>query len=117
MSGQDLGTYHIKVYLKNSEAFIQKWSTGGRYTSGAWSNHPIDATWIPPFYKNEKELIRNMTYMFTEGNYSCDCNLGDFLAQSKQEEDPDLPCGDTLYPQKLVIRRPSGTHKVIWEEK
>lgn len=32
------------------------------------------------------------TFIWEEGNYSCDCNRGLFFARAKNEEDLDCPC-------------------------
>lgn len=36
-------------------------------------------------------------WVWTEGNFGCDCNRGDFFAQAGGEEDPDEPCGNGKY--------------------
>lgn len=36
-------------------------------------------------------------YMFTEGNYGCDCNRRLFMARAAGRPDPDpSPCGETI---------------------
>lgn len=35
-------------------------------------------------------------FMFYEGNYSCDCNLSDFLHDAGYIEQGDWECGDTI---------------------
>ena len=36
-------------------------------------------------------------WMFTEGNYACDCNRSLFIQQEFGEDAiPELPCGDTI---------------------
>jgi hypothetical protein len=36
-------------------------------------------------------------WMFTEGNYSCDCNRSLFIRRQFGEDAiPELPCGDTI---------------------
>jgi hypothetical protein len=42
-------------------------------------------------------------YMWQEGNYSCDCNRGDFFARANGEEDPDHDCGDELYKVHIEV--------------
>lgn len=60
-----------------------------------------------------------MRYMFTEGNYACDCNRRMFLDQAAQKyleteedeedgEDP-YPCGQTLILESLTVIRPDGS--------
>ena len=42
------------------------------------------------------------TYLWSEGNYACDCNRGDFFAQANDEDkDYDGGCGDTAYSVRL----------------
>ena len=48
-----------------------------------------------------------VTYMYTEGNYSCDCNRSMFM------DIDDLPCGDTIELVKIVEH---GTDNVVWPE-
>jgi len=39
-------------------------------------------------------------FIWTEGNYGCDCNLGLFYhRECAGEEDSDLPCGETYKVQ------------------
>ena len=42
------------------------------------------------------------SYMWSEGNYSCDCNRGLFFARAgREEENWHLPCGNELYSVNL----------------
>lgn len=41
----------------------------------------------------DQDNIGGVIFNWTEGNYSCDCNRGDFYARAGGEPDPDLPCG------------------------
>lgn len=41
-------------------------------------------------------------YIWSEGNFSCDCNRALFFACAADEEDPDTPCGDTAYSVRVV---------------
>lgn len=53
-------------------------------------------------------------YMWTEGNYACDCNRALFWSRLKGEPDPNIPCSAHLFtvvavtengqPFPLVIR-------------
>lgn len=43
-----------------------------------------------------------MFYMWTEGNYSCDCNRAIFFGDCDCEEDPcPHVCGETAYSAKV----------------
>ena len=113
--GKDLGTYHFRITAGNGEVFIHETNTGARYTHGTSSDSPEYASRIEPTWDSEDDLISSTLYMFSEGNFSCDCNMGAFLAASKQERDPDLPCGETLTPTKIVMIRPDGSEQTIKE--
>jgi hypothetical protein len=55
-------------------------------------------------FKDYTELAAD--YMWTEGNYSCDCNRRLFMARALGEpepEDPNNPCGDTIKLEKLTF--------------
>lgn len=42
-------------------------------------------------------------YMWSEGNYACDCNRSLFFARANGEEDPADPrCGDAAYSVRVV---------------
>lgn len=112
--GKDLGTFHVKVLLNNGEGFIHKEETGGRYTKGKYGEYPLDSSWIKPTYNNKEDMVNNIIFMFTEGNFSCDCNLADFLADSKQEERIDLKCGKTLKVRELILIKPDGSELIIF---
>lgn len=38
-----------------------------------------------------------LIYMWTEGNYSCDCNRALFFARAADEDDLDVPCGEKMF--------------------
>ena len=44
-------------------------------------------------------------YMFTEGNYSCDCNLSIFIRERYGQVIPELPCGEEIKMSNLKITR------------
>lgn len=116
MKTKDLGTYHVRVIFENSDGFIHQWTTGCRYTDGAYSCHPLNATRITPTWDSEEDLESAILYMFTEGNYSCDCNKQDFLDRAHQTERPDdydSSCGDTLEIKELWMIRPDFTEKQL----
>lgn len=116
---RDLGTYHIRVKFTDGMGFIYQWTTGRRYTHGSCSCSPLTADQIPPGWEDEADLLHTMRYMFTEGNYACDCNRRMFLDQAAQKyleteedeedgEDP-YPCGQTLILESLTVIRPDGS--------
>ncbi len=115
---KDLGTYHVRVELVGGDGFIYKWSTGPRYTNGTETCSPLDAHRMQGGYESEQELFEGILYMFTEGNYACDCNMALFLARSKQQdapEDEDNPRGCTIELKRLTAIRPDGSELVLLE--
>lgn len=114
--GKDLGTYHVKVELKNERGFYDKWKTGHRYTMGTEEQSPLNAALIRPTWDSEQDLIDSVVYMYTEGNYSCDCNLRLFIARAHQEDEPEyIACGDTIELERLTLIRPDASELVIFE--
>lgn len=71
--------------------------------------HPLDATWIPPVWDSEADVLESIRFMYTTGNYSCDCNRKQFIQYAKQKRRYiKAPCGDTLVLDTLAVRTPSG---------
>lgn len=67
----------------------------------------MNTIFVGTFKYKEKEFILRFNFedyleedaiwMFTEGNYSCDCNRSMFIRQQFGEDAvPELPCGDTI---------------------
>lgn len=116
MSKQDLGTYWLRVELKDGRGWLQEWKTGGRYTNQCGEICPLNASRIGPNWESEEELIETAVYMYRWGNYECDCNKTLFLCEATQQDAPeDLPCGDTMPLAKLTLIRPDASELVIWE--
>lgn len=110
---RDLGTYHVRAVFEDGRGFIMRWPTGMRFSHGTIEFSPLDATLIPPTWESEEDLFGTILFMFTEGNYDCDCNLGDFLARAAGEDDVDLPCGNTIRLSRLSVIRPDGTEECL----
>lgn len=53
----------------------------------------------------EERVISGSAYMYTEGNYSCDCDKMFFAGYSEQE----LDCGDSISYEELWLVRKDGT--------
>lgn len=49
-----------------------------------------------PYYSEE-----SANFMFTEGNYSCDCTLSLFIKEHCDKNFEDLPCGEEIEIIKL----------------
>lgn len=117
MAGKDLGTYHVRVEFVDGQGFLMEWNTSRRYMYGSGSCSPLDAKVIEPVWEDEHDLFESIVYMFTEGNYSCDCNRRAFLARAYQQEEPegdDDMCGDTMLLKQLTAIRPDGTEEILW---
>jgi hypothetical protein len=63
---------------------------------------------MPPAFCSEEDLLTNIRYLFTEGDYSCDCNLRRFLDAAHQQETGESECGETLAVTSLSVRAPDG---------
>jgi hypothetical protein len=106
---KDLGTYHVRVEFEDGDGFIYKWDTGGRYSDGNESYHPLSAFYISPAWDDEDDLLGAIWWQFVEGNYNCDCNKLLFLDRAHQREAEDYPCGDTMKIKTLTMIRPDRT--------
>lgn len=42
-------------------------------------------------------------YLWSDGNYGCDCNRAIFFHEAGNEKDPDIECGETEYDVVRVI--------------
>jgi hypothetical protein len=116
---RDLGTYFVRVEFETGEGFVMEWHTGSRFVGGGSGDcMPFGATRVDPLYENEEDLFRNIEFQFTDGNYSCDCNLKSFLDRACQreldEEGPDYQCGDTMKIKKITAIRPDGSEQVLF---
>ena len=69
----------------------------------------MNTIFVGTFKYKEKEFILRFNFeiqdypeddaiwMFTEGNYSCDCNRSLFIRQQFGDDSiPELPCGNTI---------------------
>lgn len=72
---------------------------GDRYTV-TQDNWDADA----PYLDNEPDALdRLVWYMWTEGNYSCDCNRLIFMGLDDPESDESPPCGQTTTLCSLTL--------------
>ena len=113
---KDLGTYYVKVEFRNERGFYDRYQTGHRYTLGTEEQSPINADLIRPAWSSEDELIDSIVYMYTKGNYSCDCNRSLFIARAYQEDEPNnVNCGHTIELERLTLIRPDASELVIFD--
>lgn len=115
--GKDLGTYHVRIELKDGRGWISTWDTGHRYTHGSNDCTKLTALLIPPTWSSEEEVLKCMRYVYTEGNFACDCNKALCLAWAHQQPEPkDNPCGDTMVIKRLTAIRPDASEVVLFED-
>lgn len=69
--------------------------------------------------RNSDRLIRTMqengpenvlVFMWSDGNYSCDCNRALFFANTVGDPDPDQECGDKAYSVRITSENGSVLH-------
>ena len=107
---KDLGTYWLRVEFSDGRGFLQEWNTGARYMRQTDDFCPLGAERIPSHYTDEQDLLDRMEFMYTKGNYACDCNRLAFIAVAQREEPPeDIPCAHTLKLSRLTAIRPDGS--------
>jgi hypothetical protein len=46
-------------------------------------------------WDTERNADHQVTHMYTEGNYGCDCNRSDFIREV-DETFPEMECGDSI---------------------
>lgn len=70
--------------------------------------------WYDP---EAEDALDNLIFLWSEGNYSCDCNRALFYGRARGVSEEDLEelsqCGDGRY-KVLSIKRPSG--EVLYSE-
>lgn len=112
----DLGTYYVRVEFKNGDGFIYRWDTGARYTRGLHNCSPLNALRTEPNWENADDVEHSIWYLFTEGNYCCDCNrqlLLDYAHQTQLPDEWEPSCGETIELLRLTMIRPDGSEKII----
>lgn len=116
MSPKDLGTYHLRVELADGRGWLDRWQTGARYTNGSSNQSPLDAQRINPTWESEEDLFQSMHFMYTDGNYSCDCNKTLFWCRAQQLQEPEhVDCGDAMGLKRLTVIRPDGSEHTLFE--
>ena len=65
-------------------------------------------------YKDDWEWDDGLEYLWSEGNYGCDCNRALFFARAIGEVEPqDIPCGESLYD---IVKIQLKDGRIIYEE-
>lgn len=52
-------------------------------------------------------------FLWSEGNYACDCNRSLFFARAKGLDDPDRECGEERYIIRIID---ASTNQIIYDE-
>lgn len=122
---KDLGTFYVRVEFESNGGFLYKWTTDARYTGGDETWHPLDAHRTEPLYETADDVFHAVSYMFTEGNYCCDCNLRMFMDRANgcekeyDDDDPNgdpYPCGHTMKIKRLSLIHPDGSSQLVLGE-
>lgn len=98
-------TYWSRCELLDGRSFLISWNLDQESREGSGR-----------VWKDEQALFESILSMFTDGNYSCDCNkdLYCHYALGGSYDDFDFPrCGDTLRMAKLTVIRPDGSEEVL----
>ena len=69
-------------------------------------------TGISRIHRVEHHWEESSEYLWSEGNFSCDCNRGNFFTDAGGEERGNVPCGDSRY--RVVIS--DGTGDILYNE-
>jgi hypothetical protein len=110
---KDLGTYHVRVELMDGRGWIQEWRTGYRYSAGNSDFSPLTATEMQPIWTDDEDVITQIEYMYTDGNYGCDCNKLLFIGYAEQKDYGDTLCADKLEIKRLIVIRPDRTQVIL----
>jgi hypothetical protein len=101
-----------------------------RHVRVVLSYQGVDYAFDDPFPMGdepEEGVADAVLYMYTEGNYACDCNRSLFLGRHCEEppefppdeDDPNddcLPCGKTIGLVSLVFVASDGAERVLFPE-
>ena len=49
-----------------------------------------------------------IAYLWSDGNFGCDCNRSLFFARAVGAEEIDAPCGQTQFEVEKIVDRASG---------
>lgn len=61
--------------------------------------------------KRDPEYDDNVEFMWTDGNYGCDCNRALFFARAAGDDEPDIDCGEEAYS---VLRVEDETGRILY---
>ena len=86
----------MSTYTENNRYTIQGKVLGIPFT------HPV----YSELEDDEEAIVYESTYLYSEGNYSCDCNKIEFAGLLREDEQG--ACGDTIKYEELWLVREDG---------
>ena len=86
----------MSTYTENNRYTIQGKVLGIPFTHSVYSEPGDD----------EEDIVYESTYLYHEGNYSCDCNKIEFAGLLREDEQGT--CGDTIKYEELWLVREDG---------
>ena len=86
----------MSTYTENNRYTIQGKVLGTPFTHSVYSELEDD----------EEDIVYESTYLYSEGNYSCDCNKIEFAGLLREDEQG--VCGDTIKYEELWLVREDG---------
>ena len=86
----------MSTYTENNRYTIQGKVLGIPFTHSVYSEIEDD----------EEDIVYKSTYLYSEGNYSCDCNKIEFAGLLREDEQG--VCGDTIKYEELWLVREDG---------
>ena len=86
----------MSTYTENNRYTIQGKVLGIPFTHSVYSELEDD----------EEDIVYKSTYLYSEGNYSCDCNKIEFAGLLREDEQG--VCGDTIKYEELWLVREDG---------
>lgn len=54
-------------------------------------------------FQQDDEWQEHSDFMWTEGNYACDCNRAIFFAEAGGEDEPEVTCSDGKYSIVSIV--------------
>ena len=119
--GRDLGTYFVRIKFDTGGGFIMRWNTQCALSRRRYGHGKVVATRSEAtgtVLRERRRPVPRSEFQFTDGNYSCDCDLRSFLdraySRERDEKEPDYECGDTIKLKRITAIRPDGSEHVLF---
>ena len=94
----------MSTYTENNRYTIQGKVLGIPFTHSVYSEPEDD----------EEDIVYESTYLYHEGNYSCDCNKIELAGLLREDEQG--ACGDTIKYEELWLVRENGKRVDLLKE-